>query len=109
MLEDFRSAEDTSAGKTGGTSLNAGRMRGGGGEGLGGKKWCKSELLIWVGEAAFSSVGKRSEALPAAIFLASQTDRESTVARNCDQWTLLADWIALKYVLRATPARGRKV
>ena len=38
VLEDFRSAEDTSAGKTGGTSLKAGRIRGGGGEGLGGKK-----------------------------------------------------------------------
>jgi len=38
MLEDFRSAEDTSAGKTGVMFLNAGRMRGGGGEGLGGKK-----------------------------------------------------------------------
>jgi len=38
VLEDFRSAEDTSAGRTRGTSLNAGRMRGGGGEGLGGKE-----------------------------------------------------------------------
>ena len=82
MLEDFRSAEDTSAGKTAGTSFNAGRMRGGGGEGLGGKKCCRSVLLISVGEAVFSSVGKRSGALPAAIFLASQTHRESTLARN---------------------------
>ena len=31
MLEVFGSAEDTSAGETGGTSLNTGRMRGGGG------------------------------------------------------------------------------
>jgi len=54
MLEDFRSAEDTSAGETGGTSLNAGRMRGGGGEGLGGKKCCRSVLLISVGEEGFS-------------------------------------------------------
>jgi len=38
VLEDFPSAEDTCAGKTGGTFLNAGRMRGGAGEGLGGKK-----------------------------------------------------------------------
>jgi len=96
VLEDFRRAEDTSAGKTGGTSLNAGRMMRGGGEGLGGKKCCRSLLLILVGEAAFSSVGKRSGALPAAIFLASETHRESTLTRNCDQWTLLADWIALK-------------
>ena len=33
VLEDFRSTEDTFDRKTGGTSLNAGRMRGGGGEG----------------------------------------------------------------------------
>jgi len=33
VLEDFQSAEDTSAGRTGGTSLNAGRIRGEGGEG----------------------------------------------------------------------------
>jgi len=85
VLEDFRSTEDTSEGKTGGISLNAGRMRGGGGEGLGGKKCCRSVLIISVGEEAFSNVGKRSGALPAAIFLASQTDHESTSARNCDQ------------------------
>jgi len=84
VLEDFRNAEDTSAGKTGGKSLNAGRMRGGGGEGLGGKKCCRSVLLILVGEEEFSSVGKRSGALPAAICLASLTDRESLSARNCD-------------------------
>jgi len=105
VLEDFQSTEDTSAGKTGGTFLNAGRMRGGGGEGLGGKKCCRSVLLILVGEEAFSSVGKRSGALPATIFQASQTDWESTLARNCDQWTLLAVWIALKYVFRAGQAR----
>ena len=104
MLEDFRSAEDTSEGETGGTFLNAGRMRGEGGEGLGGKKCCRWVLLISVGEEAFSSVGKRSGALPAAIFLACQTDRELTSARNYDQWTLLADWIALKYVFRAARA-----
>jgi len=104
VLEDFRSADDTSDGETGGTFLNAGRMRGGGGEGLGGKKCCRRVWLISVGEEAFSSVGKRSGALPAAIFLASQTDRQLTSARNCDQWTLLADWIALKYVFRAARA-----
>ena len=109
MLEDFRSAEDTSDGKTKGTSLNAGRMRGGGGEGLGGKKCCRSVLLISVGEEAFLSMGNPSVALPAAIFLASQTDRKSTLARNCDQGTLLADWIALKYVFRATGARAGEV
>jgi len=38
MFEDFQSAEDTSAGKIGGTCVNAVRMRGGGREGLGGKK-----------------------------------------------------------------------
>ena len=75
MFEDFRSVEDTSAGRTGGTSLNAGRIRGGGGEGLGGKRCYRSVLLISVGQEAFSSVGTRSGALPAAIFLASQTDR----------------------------------
>jgi len=80
-------------------------MRGGGGEGLGGKKCCRSVSLISVGEEAFSSVGKRSGALLAAIFLASQTDRESTSARNCDHWTGLADWIDMKYVFQAT--RGR--
>jgi len=85
VLEDIRSAEDTSAGKTGRMSLNAGRMRGGGGEGLRGKKCCRSVLLISVGEEEFSSVGKRSGALPAAILLASQTDRELTSARICDQ------------------------
>ena len=106
MLEDIRSAEDTSAGKTEGMSLNAGRMRGGGGEGLGGQNCCRSVLLISVEEEAFSSEGKQSGALPAAICLASQTDCESTLARLCDQWTLLADWIALKYVLRATWARA---
>jgi len=37
VLEDFRSAEDTSNGETGETSLNAVSMRGGGGQGLGGK------------------------------------------------------------------------
>ena len=58
VLEDFQSAEDTSDGKTWGTSLNAGRMRGGGGESLGGKKCCRSVLLILVGEEAFSSGGK---------------------------------------------------
>jgi len=104
VLEDFRSAEDTSDGKTGGTSINAARMRGGGGEGLGGKKCCRRVLLILVGEEAFSSVGTRSAAQPAAIFLASQTDRELTSARNCDKWTLWADWIALKYVFRAARA-----
>jgi len=71
MLEDFRSAEDASAGETGGTSLNAGRMRGGGGDGLGGKKCCRSVLIISVAEEAFSSVGNRSGALPAAILRAS--------------------------------------
>jgi len=94
VLENFRSPEDTSDGRTKGTSLNAGRMRGGGGEGLGGKKWCRRVLLILVREEAFSSVGKQSRALPAALFLASQTVRESTSARNCDQWNLLADYIA---------------
>jgi len=108
VLEDCRSAEDTSAGKTGGTSLNAGRMRGGGGEGIGGKTCCSSVLLISVVEEALLSVGNRSGALPAAIFLASQTDREWTLARNYDQCTLLADGIALKYVFRATgPGRAR--
>jgi len=38
VLEDFQSAEETSEGKIGGTSLNAGRMSGGGGEGLGGEE-----------------------------------------------------------------------
>jgi len=109
VLEDYRSAEDTSAGKTGGTSLKAGRIRGGGGEGLGGKKCRRSVLLISVGEKAFSSVGNRSGALPAAIFLASQTDRESTMARKCDQSTHLADWIALNYVFRATRGRAGEV
>jgi len=84
--------------KLGGTSLNAGRMRGGGGEGLGRKRCCRSVLLNSVGEEAFFSVGKWSGARPDAIFLASQTDRELTSARNCEQWTLLADWIALKYI-----------
>ena len=37
-IRDFRSAEDTSNGEIRRTSLNAGSMRGGGGEGLGGKK-----------------------------------------------------------------------
>ena len=85
VLEHFRSTEDTSDGKTGGTSSNAGRMRGGGGQGLGGKKYCRSVLLISVREEAFSSVGKRSGALPATILLASETDCEFTWARNCDQ------------------------
>ena len=71
MLEDFQSAEDTSAGETGVTALNAGRMRGGGGEGLGGKKCCKSVVLISMGEEAFSRVGKRSGVLPVAILRAS--------------------------------------
>ena len=109
MVEDFGSAEDTSGGRMGGTSLNAGRISGGGREGLEVKKCCRSVLLISVGEEAFSSVGNRSGALPAAIFLASQTDRASTLARNCDEWILLADWIALKYVFRATRARAGKV
>jgi len=98
VLEDFCSAEDTSAGETGGRSSNAGRIRGGGGEGLGGKKCSRSVLLISVGEETFSSVGKRSGALPAAIFQASQTHWELTLAKTCDQWTLWAVWIALKYV-----------
>jgi len=101
VFEDYRSTKDTSDGKTGGTSSNARMMRGGGGEGLGGKKCSRSVLLISVGEEAFSSTGKRSSALPAAIFLASHTDCESTPARNRDQCTLLADWIALKYVFCA--------
>jgi len=109
VLEDFRSAEDTSAGETRGTSLNAGRMRGGGGEGLGGEKCCRSVLLISVGEEAFSSVGKRSGALPAAIFPAFPTDWKSTFARDCDQWTLLAVWIALKYMFQAARARAGEV
>jgi len=71
VLEDLQSAEDTSAGKTGGMSLNSERMMGGGGVGLGGKKCCRSVLLISVGEEAFSRVGKRSGALPAAILQAS--------------------------------------
>jgi len=104
VLEDFQTAEDTSDGKTGGTSLNAGRMRGGGGEGQGRKRSCRRVLLILVGEEAFSSVGKRSGALPAAIFLASQTDRELTSASNSDKWTLVADWIALKSAFRAARA-----
>jgi len=92
VLEDYRSAEDTSDGKTGGTSLHAGRIRGAGGERLGGKKCCRRVLLISVGEEAFSSVGKQSGALPAAIFRASQTDHDLTSARKCDQWTRLADF-----------------
>jgi len=84
VLEDFRSAEDSSDGKTGGTSLNAGRIRGGGGEGQGGKECCRRVLLISVGEEAFSSVGKRSGAVLGEMFLASQTDRELILARNCD-------------------------
>jgi len=81
-------------------------MRGGGGEGLGGKRCCRRVLLISVGEEAFLSVGKRAGALPAAIFLAFQTDRESMSARNSDRWTLFAHWIALKYMFRATQARA---
>ena len=38
VFDDFWRAEVTSAGETGGTSLNAGRRRVEGGEGLGGKK-----------------------------------------------------------------------
>jgi len=82
VLEDFRSVEDTSDDEIGGTSLNAGSMRGGGGEGLGGKKCCRSGMLIMEGEEAFSSAGKRSGALRAVIFRASHTDRKSTPARN---------------------------
>jgi len=82
VIEDFRYAEDTSNSKTGGMSLNAGRIRGRGGEGLGGKKCCSNVLLISVGEEAFSRSGKRSGALPAAFFLVSNTNRESTSARN---------------------------
>jgi len=96
VLEDFRSAEDTSDGKTGGMSLNTRRMRGGGGEGLKGKRCCRRVLLISVGEEAFLSVGKHSGALLAPIFVASQTDRELRSATNCDHWTLLADWLILK-------------
>ena len=99
LLEDFPSAEDTPAGKTGGKSLNTGRMRGGGGgggEGLAGKKCCRSVLVISVREEAFSSMRKWSRALPAAILLASHTESESTSARNCHQWTLLEGWMALK-------------
>jgi len=59
VLEDLRSADDTSADRTGGMSLNAGRIRGGGGEGQGGKKCCRSVLLISVGKEAFSRVGNR--------------------------------------------------
>ena len=81
-------------------------MRGGAGEGVEGKKCCRSVLLISVGEEAFSNMGKRSAALPANIFLASQTDWESTLARNYDQGTLLAVWIAVKYVVRAARARA---
>ena len=73
-------------------------MRGGDAPALGGKKCCRSELLISVGEEAFSSVGKRLGALFTALFLFSQTDRESTSARNSYPCTLLADWIALKYM-----------
>ena len=76
--------------------MNAGRVRGGGGEGRGGTKYCRSILLISVGEEAFSSLRKQSGALPDAIFLVSHSNRTSMSARNCDQWTLLADWIALK-------------
>jgi len=39
VFEDIRSAEDSSKGKTGGSSLNTGRMRGGGGDGLGGRNF----------------------------------------------------------------------
>jgi len=58
VFEDLRSAEDTLEGRTGGTSLNAGRKRGGGGEGLG-VKCCSSVLLILVGVVAFLSTGKQ--------------------------------------------------
>ena len=85
VLQDFRSSEDPSDRWRGGTSLNAGRTRGGGGEGLGGKKCCGSVLLILVGEEVFSSVGKRFGALPAAIFLASPTNCKSRSVRNWDQ------------------------
>ena len=61
VLEDFPSVEDTFEGKRGRTSLNAGRMRGGGGEGLGGKKYCRSVFLILVGAEAFSRVGNDPE------------------------------------------------
>jgi len=106
VLEDFQSAEDTSAGKTGGMSLNAGRMRAGGGEGLGGKKCCRRVLLISVGEEAFSSVGKRSGALRAAIFQATQTDSASTLARICDQSTILADRIAWEITVLSCAGQG---
>jgi len=99
VFEDLQSALDTSDGRTGGTALNAGRMRGGGGEGLGGKKCCSSVLLIWAGVVAFLSTRKRSGAFPITIFLAFHTDRESRLSRNCDHCTLLATWIALKYEL----------
>jgi len=84
VIEDFQSSEDTSDGKTGETSLNTGRMRGGGGEGLGGKKSCRSVWVNSVGEKEFSSPGKRSRARPTAIFLASHTDHKSILARNWD-------------------------
>ena len=84
VLEDFRSVEDTSAGEMGGRSLNAGSMRGGGGEGLGGKKCCRSVLGISVWVEAFSSTGKRSGAQLAAILQECHTNRESISARNWD-------------------------
>jgi len=66
-------------------------------------------LLIPVLQEAFSSMGKRSMALPAVIFLASHTYLESTSARNWDQCSLLADWIALKYMYRARQAWAEEV
>ena len=88
---DLPSTENTSNGATGGTSLNAGSMRGGGGEGLGGEKCCRSVLLNLLGEEVFSSAEKQSRALPAAIFQACHSNRVSTSARNWDQCTLLVD------------------
>ena len=81
-LDDFCRTADISSGVIGRKSLNGESRRGAGGEGRGGKEWESRVEFISEGVVALSKTGNISGDIPEAIFFASHTDWESTLARN---------------------------
>ena len=79
-----------------GQSVNGSRMELGVLTGSPGKKWSRRALLSSGGVVAPGSSGKRGGGRPTANFFAVHTVCGVAVARNADQWSLLAFLIALK-------------
>jgi len=90
-----------------GQSLNGSRTELKDPTGSPGKKWLRRALLSSAGVVASGSSGNRGGGRPTANFFAVHTICCVAVAKNADQWSLLAFLIALKYAVLAALADAR--